>query len=231
MLEKHAQSDTAPAMIIPLKDLNPRRTLPFITVLLIAANVAVFIYQLTLPPHLSKAFLLSFAEVPNRLPALLAGHGNWRTALLPLVTSMFLHGGLLHLAGNMLFLWVFGDNVEDALGHFRYLMFYFACGIAAGLLHIFINLHSGLPALGASGAISGVMGAYLVLFPRSRVLTLVFVILVPLPAVLVLGWWFILQFLGGMDSLGMRAGGGVAWWAHVGGFLTGMALAVGSRRR
>jgi hypothetical protein len=217
-------------MILPLKDINPRRTVPFITVLLIAANVAVFVYQLTLPPHLSKAFLLSFSEIPNRLPALLAGHATWRAALLPLVTSMFLHGGLLHLAGNMLFLWVFGDNVEDALGHFRYLFFYFACGIAAGLLHIFMNLHSALPALGASGAISGVMGAYLILFPRSRVLTLVFVILVPLPAVLVLGWWFVLQFLGGMESLGMRAGGGVAWWAHVGGFLTGIVLAMGSRK-
>lgn len=218
-------------MIIPIKDLNPRRTIPFVTVLLILANVAVFIYQVTLPAHAAQAFVLTFAEVPSRIPAWLAGHGNWRAALVPLATSMFLHGGLLHLVGNMLFLWVFGDNVEDALGHLRYLLFYFACGIAAGLLHVFINLHSGLPALGASGAISGVMGAYMLLYPRSRVLTLLFVFLVPIPAVIVLGWWFILQFLGGMQSLGVRTGGGVAWWAHVGGFLTGMALALWNRRR
>jgi len=218
-------------MFIPLKDLNPRRGVPLVTVLLILANVAAFAYQATLTLHGARALAFAYGTVPSRFPALLTGHGEWTTALLPLVTSMFLHGGLLHLAGNMLFLWIFGDNVEDYFGHFAYLLFYFVCGIAAGLLHVVTNLHSALPALGASGAISGVMGAYLVLYPRSRILTLVFIFLVPIPAVIILGWWFVLQFLSGMSTLGMRTAGGVAWWAHVGGFLMGMALTIGARRR
>ena len=218
-------------MFIPLKDLNPRRGVPFVTVLLILCNVAVFAYQASLTEHAEKVLAFAYGAVPNRFPALLAGHGDWTAALLPLVTSMFLHARLLHLAGTMLFLWVFGDNVEDYFGHFAYLLFYFACGIAAGLLHVVTNLHSVLPALGASGAISGVMGAYLVLYPRARILTLLFIFLVPIPAVIILGWWFVLQFLSGMSTLGMRTAGGVAWWAHVGGFLTGMALTIGARRR
>jgi membrane associated rhomboid family serine protease len=143
---------------------------------------------------------------------------------------MFLHAGILHLLGNMLFLWIFGDNVEDFFGHFGYLLFYFVCGIVASLAHDFSDLSSQLPALGASGAISGIMGAYLVLFPRARVLTLVFIFLLPIPAVILLGWWFILQFLGGLSTAGMRAAGGVAWWAHVGGFLMGVILTLAARR-
>jgi membrane associated rhomboid family serine protease len=218
-------------MFIPLKDLNPRRTFPAITILLIAVNVAVFAYQVTLPPQAGQAFLMTFADVPSRLPAWFSGEGSAAAALLPLLTSMFLHGGVLHLLGNMLFLWIFGDNVEDFLGHTGYLIFYFVCGIVASLTHDFSNLSSRVPALGASGAISGVMGAYMVLFPRSRVLTLIFIFLVPIPAVVILGWWFILQFLGGLSSVGMRAAGGVAWWAHVGGFLMGVILIVGARSR
>jgi membrane associated rhomboid family serine protease len=131
----------------------------------------------------------------------------------------------------MLFLYIFGDNVEDYFGHFQYLLFYLACGVGAGLLHIAFNLHSRVPALGASGAISGVMGAYLILYPRSRVLTLVFIFLVPLPALFVLGYWFVIQFLEGISSLGMAGSGGVAWWAHIGGFLLGMLFAAMSSGR
>lgn len=217
-------------MLLPLKDLNPRRSFPVVNVALILANIAAFVFELTLPPHAYKAFLMVNGMVPDRVPAWLAGHMGFETAFLPLVTSMFLHSGFLHIAGNMLFLWIFGDNVEEYFGHLGYLVFYFVCGIGAGLLHLFFNWHSAIPALGASGAISGVMGAYLVLYPRARVLTLVLIFLVPVPAVLILGYWFVIQFLEGMASLGGGPTGGVAVWAHVGGFLIGMAIAAGTRR-
>lgn len=219
-------------MFIPLKDLNPRIRPPVITVLLIAANIAAFLYTIMLPPQLGQALIYEMAMVPARIPLAFSGHGiTFAQAFLPFLTSMFLHSGPLHLAGNMLFLWVFGDNVEDYLGHLEYLLFYVVCGVGAGLAHTLINLNSTLPALGASGAISGVMGAYLVLYPRAKVLTLIFIFLVPVPAVIVLGSWFVLQFLGGLDSLGIRSSGGVAWFAHIGGFLLGMFLVRGSRRR
>lgn len=211
-------------MFIPLKDLNPRRTFPAVNILLILANVAVFFYQYTLPPRAFQAFVTSNATVPYRFHQWAAGHADFSAAFLPLITSMFLHSGLLHIAGNMLFLWVFGDNVEDFFGHVPYLFFYLICGVGSGLLHVAFNWNSHVPALGASGAISGVMGAYALLYPRERVLTLVFIFLVPLPAFLVLGSWFVLQFLAGVSSIGARATGGVAWWAHIGGFLLGMAL-------
>ena len=152
-------------------------------------------------------------------------------AFYPMFTSMFLHGGLMHLLGNMLFLYVFGDNVEDYFGHVPYLLFYVACGIGSGLIHALSNLHSSIPALGASGAISGVMGAYAVLFPRARVLMLFFVFLIPVPAFFVLGYWFVLQFLEGIGEFGAAAAGGVAWWAHIGGFLMGMAIAWVAKER
>jgi membrane associated rhomboid family serine protease len=217
-------------MFIPLKDLNPRRSFPVVNVLLILSNVAVFLYQLSLPPQAYKVFVMANATIPARFPALLAGHGHFAVTFLPLFTSMFLHAGTAHLLGNMLFLYVFGDNVEDQFGHAGYLVFYLICGIGAGLLHVAFNFHSSLPALGASGAISGVMGAYLVLYPRSRILTLVFIFLVPIPAVIILGYWFLLQFLAGINSLGGMPSGGVAVWAHVGGFLLGMLITVLARR-
>jgi len=218
-------------MFIPLKDLNPRRTYPVVNIALIVTNFAVFIYQVTLPPHAFKAFLLANSTVPARLPAALAGHAPLGTAILPILTSMFLHAGIAHILGNMLFLWVFGDNVEDFYGHFTYLVFYLVCGVGAGLLHIMFNWNSMLPSLGASGAISGVMGAYLILYPRSRILTLVFIFLIPIPAVVILVLWFFLQFASGVSSLGMAASGGVAWWAHVGGFLLGMGITSMARQR
>jgi membrane associated rhomboid family serine protease len=219
-------------MFIPLKDLNPHRTYPIVNTSLILANVAVFVYQLTLSPHAFKLFFLANATVPARFPAALAGHAPLQAAFLPLLTSMFLHAGVAHILGNMLFLWIFGDNVEDFYGHFTYLLFYLVCGIGAGTLHVLFNWNSMLPSLGASGAISGVMGAYLILYPRSRILTLVFIFLVPIPAVVILVLWFVMQFVSGVSSLGIgAASGGVAWWAHVGGFLLGMGITAFARRR
>ncbi len=218
-------------MFIPLKDLNPRRALPLVTYLLIIINIGAFLYQAMLPLRIEKTFVYTFGMIPARVPQVFAGHAGIGEAFLPLFSSMFLHAGILHLAGNMLFLWIFGDNVEDFLGHAKYLLFYLICGIGAGLAHTFTNLASTVPALGASGAISAVMGAYMVLYPRSRVLTLVFIFLVPIPAVIILGWWFLLQFLGGLGSVGAQTSGGVAWWAHIGGFLLGALLMSGARRR
>jgi len=211
-------------MFIPLKDNNPSRTYPFVNITLILVNIVVFLYQYTLPPHDFKAFVFSNSTVPARIPSFLAGHTSFEVAFLPLLTSMFLHSGLAHIIGNMLFLWIFGDNVEDYFGHVAYLFFYLVCGLGSGLLHVLFNLSSSVPALGASGAISGVMGAYLLLFPGERILTLVFIFLIPIPAVIILGYWFLLQFLSGINALGSGATGGVAWWAHVGGFLLGMLL-------
>jgi membrane associated rhomboid family serine protease len=211
-------------VFIPLKDLNPHRRFPIVNVLLICANIAVFLYEISLPPHLFKAFLMANAVIPARFPAFLAGHIDFVGAFLPLVTSLFLHSGIAHIAGNMLFLWIFGDNVEDYFGHIPYLFLYLVCGIGSGLLHVLFNFDSSLPALGASGAISGVMGAYLILYPGSRILTLVFIFLVPIPAFFILVYWFFLQFIAGVTSIGDMTHGGVAWWAHVGGFLMGMAL-------
>ena len=216
-------------MFLPLRDENASGKFPAVNVLLILTNLAGFIYQLTLTPRLEKAFVMANAVVPDRIPAWLAGHGTLEWAFLPLVTSMFLHGGFAHILGNMLFLWIFGDNVEAFFGHLGYLLFYFVCGIGAGLMHIAFNLHSHLPAIGASGAISGVMGAYIVLEPRNRILTLIFIFLVRVPAVVVLGVWFAMQFLSGVSSLGTTMNGGVAVWAHIGGFLIGVVVALAVR--
>ncbi len=222
--------------MIPLRDTNPRSTLPFMTVLIILANVGVFLYQVSLGPRGGQAFVFMYGMIPARVPLAFAGDGiTLIQAFAPLLTSMFLHGGWFHLIGNMWFLWVFGDNIEDHLGHFNYVLFYLVCGVGAGVVHSLANLGSTIPAVGASGAISGVMGAYIVLFPGSRVLTLVpllfFFFTVQLPAVVLLGYWFLIQFLSGVGSLGMHTQGGVAFWAHIGGFVLGALFVVGSRRR
>jgi membrane associated rhomboid family serine protease len=212
-------------MFIPLKDLNPRRTYPYVNTALIIINFAVFLYQITMPPRAYQHFVMANATIPAHALGWLNGRVSAETAFLPIFTSMFLHSGVAHILGNMLFLWIFGDNVEDYCGHVGYLVFYLGCGIGSGLLHILFNLHSALPALGASGAISGVMGAYLLLYPRSQILTLVFIFLIPLPAILILGGWFLLQFLSAVGTLGGAAtSGGVAWWAHVGGFMMGLYI-------
>src|SRR5256884_7037842 len=202
-------------MFIPLKDLNPSRTYPFVNITLILANLAVFIYELgleaTLPQRAYEALLLSYSTVPARFPALLMGHASFEGSFVPLVTSMFLHSGFLHLAGNMLFLWIFGDNVEDFFGHLPYLFFYLACGVGAGLLHVLFNLHSNVPALGASGAISGVMGSYILLYPRAQVLTLVFIFPLPVPAGIFLCLLYALPIFSWVNAPPGGASGGVGW--------------------
>lgn len=215
--------------MIPLRDINPRYSTPFVTILLIVANVLVFLFQVSLGPQVGEQFAFVYGMVPARIEWAIARPDiTLGDALVPLLTSIFLHGGWLHLTGNMWFLWVFGDNVEDRLGHFRYLAFYLICGVGAGVVHTMFNLGSAIPAVGASGAISGVLGAYLMLFPGTRVVTLiplfVFFFTVELPAIILLGYWFLIQALSGVASLGARPSGGVAWWAHIGGFALGFLL-------
>ena len=216
--------------MIPLRDANPSQRVPWVTILLIAANVGIFVYEYSLGPQGLEQFVHQFGVVPSRLTIFprhpTIGFGD---AYLPLLTSMFLHGGWLHLLGNMWFLWIFGDNIEDRLGKVRFLLFYLVCGLGAALAHALFNLGSNLPTIGASGAVAGVLGGYFVLFPTARVLTLVpffFLILAELPAWLILLYWFVLQFFSGALSLGAGRGelGGVAWWAHVGGFVLGAVL-------
>lgn len=222
--------------MIPIRDDSPTYSTPFINYLLIALNTLVFLFQqLVLPPEAQADFVRAFALVPIKVEAALGivhGYAPHASAL-PLLTSMFLHAGWWHLIGNMWVLWIFGDNIEDYLGHFSYLVFYLVSGLAGSVLHILLNPNSAAPSVGASGAIAGVMGAYFVLFPSARVLTLVpliiFFTFVWLPAWIFLGFWFVLQFLGGAATsitYSNRAGGGggIAFWAHVGGFVAGIIM-------
>ncbi|MEY4093485.1 MAG: Rhomboid protease GluP [Acidobacteriota bacterium] len=210
--------------MIPIRDVIPSRTTPGVTITLIALNVVVFLFQLLLSERAMDAFIFAFGVVPAQL------------SILSIFTSMFVHGGLAHLAGNMLFLWIFGDNVEDRLGHGRFIVFYLLCGVAAALAQVTLNPESLVPMVGASGAIAGVMGAYLVLYPRSRVLMLFPfpVFLFELPAIAFLGVWFFAQFLNGVNQLPIfeqdAISGGVAFWAHVMGFIAGVFLVVLMRR-
>jgi len=224
--------------MIPLRDENPSSTVPFVTRLLIAINVVVFAYELVLGPAL-QPFMLQWGLVPERLTlALRAGEESVLGPALTLLSSMFLHGGWMHLIGNMWYLWIFGDNVEDRFGHAGYLAFYLGAGVVAGLVQFATNPVSSLPTVGASGAIAGVLGAYAVAFPRARVMTLVplfvFIQIVPLPALLVLGLWFVLQFFSGALALASAMSGGIAFWAHIGGFAFGalamLVLGGGGRR-
>ena len=212
--------------MLPLRDDNPRRTVPFITYLLIGLNVLAFLWELSLGQRLDEA-LFAIAFIPRQfwIP------GNWVNDVTTMIVSMFLHGGFLHIGSNMLYLAIFGDNVEDRLGHFRYTLFYFACGIAATLAHAFFSPSSRLPSIGASGAIAGVLGAYLILYPRARVMTLIpiffFITVRELPAIVILGLWFVLQLFSGVGSLGVPDAqdmGGVAYFAHIGGFVAGVVL-------
>jgi membrane associated rhomboid family serine protease len=219
--------------MIPLRDENPARATPFVTLSIIAINLIVFFHEVTLPEQGLRALIFQRGLVPENVSRLLHGDRAGLSALSPFVTSMFLHGDVLHVAGNMLFLWVFGNNVEDALGKIRYILFYFACGIAAALTQIAARPDSTVPMIGASGAIAGVLGAYLLLYPRARVLTLVpcfFIYMVRLPAFVVLGMWFVYQVLYSMSGIG-RTGGGVAFFAHIGGFIAGMVLLFALRPR
>lgn len=217
-------------MFIPLKDLNPRRTFPVITVLLIIANVAAFLYQVSLSPKAYLALVQHYGIIPSHAAAWLSGHGALGPVFLSLVTSMFLHGGILHLAGNMLYLWIFGDNIEDYFGHAEYLFLYLGCGVLAGLAQIALNIHSNIPGIGASGAIAGIMGIYLILYPGAKILTLFLIFLIRIPAVIVLLEWIVIQYLGSISTTNPD-GGGTAWWAHIGGFFAGAFIGAIARIR
>lgn len=221
--------------MIPLRDDNPRRHPPVVTITLIVLNICAFAYELALGPRL-EAFLYASAFIPVRIFA--PGPGGGDLQLDAALLSMFLHGGLLHLGGNMLFLWIFGDNIEDRLGPVKFAAFYLLCGYAATYAHAFVDPRSAVPAIGASGAIAGVLGAYVVLYPTARIASLVFfgffVRVFQVPAVVYLGLWFVMQLFSGLFSLSATQGqqGGVAWFAHIGGFIAGpLLLLVFGRRR
>ena len=218
--------------MFPLKDDNPSNTAPIVTVALIVLNTLFFVYQISLEAggadgaRASQAFIEEFGLVPCRLTGACRVGPELPAPVLTIFTSMFMHGGLFHIGGNMLYLWIFGNNVEDTLGHGRYLLFYLLSGVAAALAQTAVGPSSTVPMVGASGAVSGVLGAYLILFPRARVTTLIilgfFFRLVHIPAMVVLGFWIVLQVLNGLGSFG--SSGGVAFFAHIGGFLAGMGL-------
>jgi len=203
--------------MIPLRDVIPSRTTPYVTISLIVVNVLVFLYEFSLADRVNE-FIIAFGLIPAAF--------SWAT----LLTSMFLHGGFLHVAGNMLYLWIFGDNVEDRFGHGRFLVFYLLCGSVAALAQTIMSPDSVIPMVGASGAIAGVMGAYFVMYPHSRIVTLlpifIFIQLIEVPAIFFLGIWFLMQFLSGVGSIATAASrepaGGVAFWAHVAGFAAGV---------
>ena len=215
--------------MFPLRDENPSHSAPVVTRVLIVINTIAFVYELMLGQQVGY-FMLEWGLVPARLTMALREGGEPLTGPgLTLVSSMFLHGGWLHLIGNMWYLWIFGDNIEDRLGRGKFLGFYLFSGIVASLLHYVLNPASRVPTVGASGAIAGVLGGYIVAFPRARIITLVplfpFFQVMPLPALVVLGLWFVMQFFSGALSLGFGVGGGgVAWWAHVGGFACGIII-------
>lgn len=209
--------------MIPLKDDNPIRRTPYVTIALIAINTAVYVFQLLLSPRGAEVFILKTAAVPYEIMSL---KDVSPFAFLPppftLFTSMFVHGGFFHVFWNMLFLWIFGDNIEDRLGKIKFIIFYLLTGVAASMTHVALNPGSTIPLIGASGAIAGVLGAYIVLYPRAKVLTLLFffffVQVVKIPAIIFLGIWFLMQILN------TGTGGGIAWYAHIGGFATGVIL-------
>jgi membrane associated rhomboid family serine protease len=226
--------------MIPLKDDVPNRSAPFVTMMLIALNVVAFFYQASLgiDPRgpgagAAEGFIMEFGLVPCRLTGSCIAPSDFPSPTLTVFTSMFLHGGVFHIGGNMLYLWIFGDNVEDTLGHGRFLFFYLGAGVAAALGQVMLSPTSRVPMVGASGAISGVLGAYLLLFPYARILTLLiigfFIRFVHVPALIVLGFWIVVQVLNGFitfsaQAMGRGESGGVAWFAHIGGFLAGMLL-------
>lgn len=214
--------------MIPLRDSTKAEKFPIVTVILVLMNIFVFTYQLTLPQENLNHLIHTFGVIPtvytsNFLPTLFLTEPFW---IVPLFSSMFLHGSFLHIIGNMLYLWVFGDNIEDKLGRLNFIFFYMAAGFLANLAHIATNPASAIPTIGASGAIAGVLGAYLIAFPKAKVLTLVPIGIIPIPvivpALLFLVLWFVFQLLSGLTVFG--AGQMVAWWAHIGGFVAGVFL-------
>lgn len=222
------RSPESVAVMIPLKDTIPHKNSPYITWLLILGNLVSLLYQSMLSPGALNRFIMAYGFIPGDLTLVLEQKLQLESLfyLQPLLTSLFLHGSWIHLIGNMWMLWLFGDNVEDYAGHFPFLLFYLVSGLAASMAHFAFNMSSQIPTIGASGAVAGVMGAYFVLFPRARIITLVPIFWIPfflkIPAVLFIGFWFASQFLLGVsDLLGPADQGGVAWWAHIGGFIFG----------
>ena len=203
--------------MIPIKDDNPRLRPPIFTVGLIALNIVAFYFEIQFG---LDTVVYQYGAIPSHIVEL--------KSLETLLTSMFLHGGFLHLGGNMLYLWIFGDNIEGYLGHSRFLMFYLLCGLVAVFTHIFLSGISEIPMVGASGAVSGLLGAYLVKYPKARVLVVIpivwFLTIRKIPAYIVLGFWFVMQLFYALSSLGISQGGGVAFWAHIGGFAAGIVL-------
>ncbi|MGH9503457.1 MAG: rhomboid family intramembrane serine protease [Terriglobales bacterium] len=216
--------------MIPIRDDQPRFGTPYVTYFLIALNLLIFLFEATLTPHSFKVLLYQLGMVPISITAFLAGASPLGAVatFLPTLTSMFLHGSWMHVIGNMWFLWIFGDNIEDYLGHFKYLLFYLLCGLGAAFVQVILNPHSRVPTVGASGAIAGVLGAYFLLYPRAKVLIwFPIFFLFYLPAWVTLGYWFALQFVSGAaTSIANYSDtrGGVAFWAHVGGFVAGIVL-------
>ncbi len=215
--------------MIPIRDRNPSGTFPYVTIGIIIVNILIFLYELSLGSGLDE-FIMKFGVVPlkvnyySQVPDL-----TFINTFFPFISSIFLHGGFVHLIGNMWFLWIFGDNIEDKLGHFKFIAFYFLCGIIASSVHVFFNIESKVPCVGASGAIAGVLGAYMITFPRARVVTIVplfvFIQVMELPAIVVLGFWFVIQFFNGAATItASTSGAGVAWWAHIGGFAAGVII-------
>lgn len=224
--------------MIPIGDSPRRRTFPWVTVLLVLANVAVFLHELSLSGRQLDRFVQSLGTIPVEI---LSGYDIPPAApgsvFFTLVTAMFVHAGFLHIGSNMLYLWVFGDNIEDTFGHVAFAVFYLVSGVAAGLTHVFVNASSTIPSVGASGAVAGVLGAYLLLFPNAQVRTLLFIgpfiTITRMPALLLIGFWFITQLLSGLMSLEVATGqtSGVAFWAHIGGFVVGLVIAAVFRPR
>jgi membrane associated rhomboid family serine protease len=216
--------------MIPIRDDQPRFITPYVTYFLIGLNLLIFFIEATLTPQSFKVLLYQLGMVPANITAFLAGDGGLglMAAFLPALTSMFLHGSWMHVIGNMWFLWIFGDNIEDYLGHFKYLLFYLLCGLGAAFAQVILNPHSRVPTVGASGAIAGVLGAYFLLYPRAKVLIwFPIFFLFYLPAWVTLGYWFAMQFVSGAaTSIAnySETSGGVAFWAHVGGFVAGIVL-------
>jgi membrane associated rhomboid family serine protease len=213
--------------MFPLRDTIPSRSFPIITVVIICLNLLIFFYEFTLGAK-AETLISSLGMIPASFANFLSVDiSSWPPLILTLFSSVFLHGSWFHVISNMWYLWIFGDNIEDRTGHLRFLLFYLLCGLLAGIAHIVMNPLSEIPTIGASGAVAGIMGAYIVLFPRSKITTLIFLVIfiqiVRIPAIIFLGFWFLLQLLSGTFSLGIvEQSGGVAWWAHIGGFFTGM---------
>src|SRR3970040_348260 len=208
--------------MIPLRDRNPSGTFSFVTVSIILLNVLVFLFELSLGRRQLDSFLFQFGVIPVKVfySADIPG-STFVNTYFPFLSSMFLHGGFIHLIGNMWYLWIFGDNIEDRLGRFKFIIFYLLCGIGSAFIHVYFNSQSGIPCVGASGAIAGVLGAYMVTFPRARVLVLVplflFWEMLELPSIIILGFWFLIQFFSGTAAISFFHGGGGAWWGHIGG--------------